>query len=469
LAPLRALLPALAALLAACGAPQTPTLVARPAVPAETLLVRHADVFDPQSGRSERNRDVLVRAGRIAAIGLGGTLEAPAAADVVEAAGATLLPGLVDVHGHILTSTEAPWVLSSGDPEENLRSYLYCGVTTVLDPSDRSGEGPERRDRVARGELLGPRIFTAGKAVTAPGGHPVAMVRIAAPWWIGWYLAPRAADQVGTVEEARAAAEAHADAGVDVFKVVVDRIPGDVPRLDGEPLAAAVEAARARGLRTIAHIGSVDDAVTAAEAGVDGWIHMVYKERIPDPMIAKLASYGIPMVATMVVFESYATLRDGRESTALEREVAPAERLAAYNDPPEDSALVAAFEPFTDDLRAAREHWGDNIRRLHEAGVPILAGSDTQPGVFAGPGLHRELALLVAAGLTPAQALRAATLDAARFASGEPDPDFGRIALGKRADLLLVDGDPTRDIAAVSDIRAVVRDGVRLVRTPVAP
>jgi imidazolonepropionase-like amidohydrolase len=98
----------------------------------------------------------------------------------------------------------------------------------------------------------------------------------------------------------------------------------------------------------------------------------------------------------------------------------------------------------------------------------MLAGSDAQSGVFAGPGLHRELLLLVEAGLTPAEALRAATLDPARFLTQSDDPDFGVIEVGKRADLLLVEGNPMLDVAALSRIQEVILGGMRLVRTPVS-
>jgi imidazolonepropionase-like amidohydrolase len=109
----------------------------------------------------------------------------------------------------------------------------------------------------------------------------------------------------------------------------------------------------------------------------------------------------------------------------------------------------------------------ENVRRLHSAGVEIFAGSDTQSGVFPGAGLHRELANLARAGLTPIEVIRAATLGPARFLAKSETPDWGNVAVGQRADLLLVEGDPTRDVAALSAIRAVLEDGVPIERTPV--
>jgi len=192
----------------------------------------------------------------------------------------------------------------------------------------------------------------------------------------------------------------------------------------------------------------------------------VYKERIPDDQIAVLASYHIPMVATIEVFDSYARLRKGhRESTALERETVPAALLDSFTPP--DGFSVGSLSSWQDLNEQAVAARTDNVRRLHAAGVEIFAGSDTQSGVFPGAGLHRELANLARAGLTPIEVIRAATLGPARFLTQSDTPDWGNVAVGQRADLLIVEGDPMRDVAALSAIRAVLQDGVPIERTPV--
>ncbi len=450
--------------LAACPKPP-PELVALPESPAPALLVRDVAVLDVATGVVERGRDVLLRGDRIAAIAPTGSMPAPVDAETVDGRGATLLPGLIDSHGHIGTPYAPLWHNSLPDPAHNLEAYLYCGVTTVLDPADAEDGAVARRDALRRGEILGPRAYTAGRPVTAPGGHPVAMVRELLPWWIRWYLLPRMAHQVPDEAGARAAVGELAASGVDFLKVIVDRLPETAPRIETPVLRAAVDEARRRNLRAVAHIGTLADARDAAQAGVAAWVHGVYAETLDEPGVRELAGFGIPMAPTLVVFESYALVNEfARAATPLEREIAPAELLQAFNEPPADLAPYDAFQPFLRLLRAQRQGVRENVRRLHEAGVVILAGSDTQSGVIPGAGLHRELALLVEAGLTPAEALRAATLDPARFLEQTDDPDVGRVAEGKRADLLLVEGDPTRDIAAASRIRAVIQGGVRIER-----
>jgi imidazolonepropionase-like amidohydrolase len=439
-------------------------------LPAErpALLLRDVAVLDVASGERTPGQDVLVEDGRIAAIAQTGALPLPDGALVLEGAGDTLLPGLVDAHAHVMSDPAPPWRSGLPDPEHVLQSYLYCGVTTVLDAADSSGDAFSRRARVAAGELAGPRIFTAGMPLTAPEGHPVGLVRQLAPWWIAWYLAPRIAVQVSSAEQARAAADELAGGGADFVKLIVDRIPADSPRLGAAELRAAVEGAHAHGVRAIAHIGSLEDARDAARAGADAWVHGVYRERLSDEAVAELAGFGIPMVPTLTVFDSYAGFDDPREPTALERQIATAELLASFDAVPEGDPAVESFAPFLALLRAERQSGPDNARRLHAAGVTLFAGSDPQSGVFPGAGLHRELAHLVAAGLTPIEAIRAATLLPARFLTrSEREPEFGEVAVGRRADLLLVEGDPSADVAALARIREVILGGVRVERFPV--
>ncbi len=451
-----------------CGE-KGPELVRRPSSPPPALLVRHVAILDVESGRVEPDRDLLLKGDRIAAIGLGGALPVERGTEVIDGAGAVVLPGLIDSHAHVTLHSGPVWEPAIPDVEATLRAYLYAGVTTVLDPGDSSPDALERRDRVARGDVLGPRIYSAGKLVTGPGGHPIPMIEATAPWWLSWYILPRVAAQVDSPEQAREAVAARAAEGVDFLKLVVDRIPEDGTRIDVASLKAAVEAAREHDLRAIAHIGNVRDALDSGGAGVSAWVHAVYKERIPDETIGQLASFGIPMVPTLAVWHSYADLlMKPRQPTQLEREIASAELLASFDQAPEGLPLLDSFGPYLEMLRQQRPHWGDNVRRLREAGVTMLAGSDTQSGVFPGASLHREIGLLHEAGLSPAEAIRAATLDAARFLTGGDEPSFGIVQVGKRADLLIVNRDPTKDIDALSDIRDVVLGGVRLIRTPIA-
>jgi len=323
-----------AALVAACASPAPSVRVARSAAPPSAVWIADVAVLDVATGERVSARDVLVADGRITAITRAGASAPPAGALVLSGQGATLVPGLVDMHGHVYADCHPVWAGALPDPEANLRAYLYAGVTTVFDPGDNSADAFERRARVARGELVGPHIYTAGPIHTAPEGHPIALIRAFAPWWIGWYLAPRVAVAVDSPEAANEAIDRVAEQKPDAVKIVIDEIPLESPRMRPEVARAIADRARMHGLRTVAHIGTTRDALIAAEAGVALWVHGVYKERIPDPDIAVLAGYRIPVVATIEVFDSYARLRSGpREATALERETVPAELLDSFTPP----------------------------------------------------------------------------------------------------------------------------------------
>ena len=457
------------ALIASCASNQPKPSVSLSLVPAtgNTIVIQNVSVFDSEALTVSPNMDVLIQRDRIVAVLPTGDLQSTAGTKVISGEGATLVPGLIDMHGHVSASTGPSWEFGAPDPEAILRSYVYSGVTTVFDPADASDEAFGRRGQVARGEIIGPRIYTTGKMLTCSDGHPRSLVSALVPAWIAWYIEPQVATAIDTEDEAISEVDALADAGADAIKIAIDRIPLDSERMTMTVATAVATHARTRGLRTVAHIGTTQDAIDAAEAGVALWVHGVYKERIPEESLAKLASYGIPMVTTSEVFDRYARALEPIVPTKLERETVSKAVLESFYPTPDDFEL-GALQSWLDLAVDTVDVRTDNVRRVHEAGITVLAGSDVQSGVFPGPSLHRELANLVKAGFTPAEAIRAATLDPARFLADNGELDTGKIAPGLRADLLLVEGDPTQDIGALANIREVVLNGNVVERMPVS-
>jgi imidazolonepropionase-like amidohydrolase len=300
------------------------------------------------------------------------------------------------------------------------------------------------------------------------------MIELFAPSWLSWFVTAGVAHQVETREDAYEAIDALVHEGVDVIKVAVDRIPPQAPRISTETLEAIDERAREHDIRWVAHIGTLQDALDAGEAGGSLWVHGLARERISDEDVARLAGFGIPMVVTIEVMDRMLRgLREPIDPIAMELETVPQPVLDSFYPPPD--AYVEAFEAFSSvggdgsgdlDLFAIS---AENMRKLRRAGVTILAGSDSQGGgIFPGASLHRELAQLVRAGLTPAEAIRAATVDSATWLANGKPIEFGAIRVGLRADLLLVSGDPTEDIARLQDIAAVVVGGTPVERRAVA-
>jgi imidazolonepropionase-like amidohydrolase len=275
---------------------------------------------------------------------------------------------------------------------------------------------------------------------------------------------PRATREVATPDEARAAVVALLPERPDILKITIDAgARGDVPCLAPETIAAIAAAGHAAGVRSIAHIGSSAEAVAVVRAGVDALAHAPWREELTDDAVTIIATARVPVVATVAGWDLAGAPRArASDFLPIELEVARPDVVAALlAPPPPPDAATLAFQRAATAAHDARRR---NVAKLRAAGVPVLVGSDAcNPGNFPGAGFHRELGALVEAGLTPAEALRAATWENARFLGGD-GADFGEIAVGKRGDLVLVAGDPTARIGDLARITYVLLDGTLLVR-----
>jgi imidazolonepropionase-like amidohydrolase len=443
----------------ACG--REPLLVERPADAPRSLVIRNVRVFDARNARLEDGpRDVVVRGGRIAGVSPPGA-PAPGLHEL-DGAGGTLLPGLVDVHTHTGTTSDPPGTVSFPDIPGNLAAFLYAGVTTVLDLGGLAPDVFRERAKVADGTRLGPRMYAAGPVFTAPGGHPAEILREALPWYLRWYVLPRATREVSTQDEARAAVAALLPERPDVLKIAVDTGTDAVPRLSPEVLAAIIDRGHQAGVRSMVHIGDSTEAIDAIRAGADALAHAPWREEITDAAVAAIAAAQKPVVVTIAIGDLLEGPRQAVDFLPIEREVASPQLVEALGAPV--SFGGEAGERFRRAVLAAHEARRRSVQKLRAAGVTILPGSDAcNPGALPGAGLHLELARLVEAGLPAGEALRAATWTNARFLAGE-NADFGEIAEGKRADLVLVAGDPVADVAALGRITQVILDGAVLAR-----
>jgi enamidase len=358
---------------------------------------------------------VLVRGDTIVAAGHRSVVRIPAGAEIVDVSGMTVLPGLIDGHVHLGITA------FMGDPtpvSDMLRVALEHGVTTVVDLGNAHPWILQLRDSVSRGLISGPRILAAGAVITAPGGHP-------AGTWLksSAEAAALGTRQVATPDAAREAVRGLAEAGVDVIKVVYDggseRSPfGIIPRLDSSVMAAALEGARAAGRPAFVHWQQSADLGAVLAARPDVLVHLSIGP-LPPPAIGAIVASGAIVQATAVAFAGVL---------------------------PED---------------VFRRLYLANLTSLVRGGARLSVGTDAPLSGPLGGGVIRELELLVEAGLTPARALGGATaLAAAAVGRG----DLGRIRPGARADLLVVEGDPTQAIAALRNVRLVVAAGRIVVR-----
>jgi len=399
--------------------------------PSNSFVVRDVRVFDGE--RTVAATDVVVRDGRIAAIGRGAEAEG---LPVVDGRDRTLLPGLIDAHVHT-------W----GDARQDA---LRFGVTTELDMfSDWHQLADAKRQRASLARTTQADLWSAGTLATVPKGHGTEY-GLAIP-------------TLTTPGEAAAFVDARVAEGSDYLKIILEdgsAFGHPIPSIDVPTLDALVVAAHARKLLAVAHVATQADARHAVDAHVDGLAHVFLDQPADAAAVAAIRNQGTFVVATLSVAATASGAGEGAK-LAVDPRLRPS--LSA-----EQIRVLGATFPATFTRPALLANATESVRRLHAAGVPILAGTDAgNPGTTHGATLHQELALLVAAGLTPSEALGAATALPSRFFSLG---DRGRIATGMRADLLLVDGDPTRDITATRAIRTIWKNGDAVDRAaPVAP
>ena len=434
------------------------------------LAVRDVAVVDVADGSVHPHQTVLVLDNRIVAVEPAGTAELSEETEFVDGTGGYLIPGLWDAHVH-----------SAGSLDWHFPLYIAYGITSVRN-MHTSLEDPLNavlsiKRRVASGELLGPRFLANGAVVD---GDP--------PVWPGSVV-------VRNADEARAAVDRLADGGADFVKVY--------DRLTREAYFAILEHAKQRGIPVDGHLPFLIPAEKAAAAGQRTFEHLSgitsgcasgadalradyarYLERVPemppfpdqivgffrlvrrevdarDPELCRQTArifhrYGAASVPTLVA-------NAGSDPQGF---VADAERMALVPPSVREGwrAMAAGPNPIGELLGPVDATNLENVRVLHEEAVVILAGTDVgNPFLLPGLSLHRELGRLTEAGLSPLEALQAATLLPARVFG--LDDSLGTVEAGKFADLVILDANPLEDIANTQRIRAVIANG-RLLRRP---
>jgi imidazolonepropionase-like amidohydrolase len=386
---------------------------------APPLLIRNITVIDGTGAAPRPAQSVLIRDGRIAAVG---KLRAPPGADVLEGSGKFLIPGLWDMHTHLAGLVADPvW-----SRDALLPLLIANGITGVRDMGGDLEALLGWRRAIAAGSLMGPQIVAGGPMLIARGKP--------------------SADQIpiSNEAEARAAVRNLKQRGADFIKII--SLPSR------ESFFALADEAKQQHIPFEGHVPDVVSAAEAADAGMRSIEHAVYSHLQPADAEAFLRNHTwfTPTLYSILRLGPAAESRDDPQLAYVPQ---------ALRDE-WDTALHPSGNPEIRD-RWARQFESDLAltRAFHAAGIRILAGSDSLDRfVIPGSSLHEELALLVRAGLTPMEALQSATRDAARFLNRESE--VGTIQPGRRADLVLLEANPLLDIRNTAKISAVVVAGV---------
>jgi imidazolonepropionase-like amidohydrolase len=439
-----------------------PLLLAKPdqELASKPLAITHVTVIDAAGAPLQPDQTVAITNGRITQLGKTGTFDIPKDTQVVDAGGKFLIPGLWDMHVHIVTKDYLPLFIANG--VTGVRDMHAFFPDTIL----------QMRKDVRDGKVLGPHIVAAGALVDGPK-----------PIWPGSYTASNA-------QEGRTAVQALKKRGADFVKVYT--------KLPREAFFAIAEEAKTQGLPFAGHVPESVSALEASDAGQKSMEHLYgitlacatketelrkevlealaksdnaafmatlgrahikaldsYDENKAKVLFARFAKNGTWQVPTLTVLRSIANLTDERFTNDPRVKYMPP-FLRSMWDPkgPADKSRLEAIAFRKIMYKKAPEI----VSALHRAGVPILAGTDTSnPFCFPGFSLHDELALLVEAGLTPLEALQSATRDPAKYL--DRLKDVGTVETGKIADLVLLDANPLDDIKNTQKIAAVVVGG----------
>ncbi len=435
-----------------------------------TTLIRNARII-VGNGKVIELGAVLVKNGKIAEI-YENNIPDPkdVNAAVTEAAGKTIMPGLIDTHVHLGApgGTMDDWkdydALKAMQRE--LGAYLYSGVTAVRSLGDQLDIALKLRESVNSGEKQGAEFFLAGPLFTTPGGHGTEYFR-SMPENMRLQAEAQFLRMPKTADEATQAVKALKTSRVDAIKGVMEAGVGGAlyNRLDPAILDAVGAAAIVNGLPFAVHTGDVRDIEDALHAGANSIEHGSFRQRIPDAIFQAMAKAGVYYDPTLYVAEAFPQFAAGKLDLlqrSLVQQAAPPKLLAATRrmiESPDVAKVRKAIGDYPIDMAIAR----DNLLRAWKAGVPLVTGSDAgNMLVFHGPTIQYELQLWVEAGIPADVAIQAATLNAAKLLRA--DARFGSIEKGKEATMLVVDGNPLQDIRAAEAISFVMFKGERINR-----
>jgi imidazolonepropionase-like amidohydrolase len=433
---LRAFRPALVAGLAAAtlSAQETPRLPTRGAV----VLYENARVVPGDGQPAIERAAVLVRDGRISRVGRMGEIGLAQGAARVDLTGKTIIPTLTNAHTHVGFQRGASYSRENYGREsivEDLNRALYFGVTAVA---------PRIRAEQAARTLGGARLFTGGRGIGFPNAGP------------GAASYRGIAYEVTTAEQGRRAVREQASAKVDFIKIWVDDRNGRAPRMTPEVSHAVIDEAHKRGLKVNAHVFYLSDVRDLVAAGIDGFAHLARDLVLDDATVQAIVRRGVVVMPTLATAER-----------AAHTTIPP--MMAAWLDGPVRDALPQATidrvkagftERDASTAAANRERYGilqRSVAKLARAGARVALGSDTgtQDNPF-GVTDHRELEMLVEAGMTPMQAVVAATSTPAAYLGLKGE---GRIASGYLANFVVLDANPLEDITNTRRIAAVYVNG----------
>ncbi|MBZ5659070.1 MAG: amidohydrolase family protein [Acidobacteriia bacterium] len=411
------------------------------------IVLKGARLIDG-TGRPAIESSVIVLEGdHVVAAGKAGTVSIPKDAEVRDVSGKTIMPALINLHGHLGLSSNGADNVAGNYTQENvlkqLNKYLSYGVATVTSLGQDEDEIYKIRDAQHAGTLGGARLYTAGRGFleytgkTYPNDHRY---------------------RPQTPDEARADVRELAPHHPDFLKMWVDDGLGHGVKIKPEVYQAIIDEAHKQHIRVFAHEFYLNDAKALLATGLDGFAHSIRDQPVDQDVMQTMKARGVFLIPTLVrdeVLFAYADNLKWLDDPFFQAGYDPA-AIAFVRSP--QNVEKGRKDPDIAKYRAGLEMAKKNLKTLSDAGVKIAFGTDSGiPTRFPGYFEHRELQLMVEAGLTPMQAIVAATGTNAEILGGAKT--FGTLQPGRRADFLVLDANPLDDIHNTEKLAAVWQSG----------
>lgn len=415
----------------------------------QVTVIKSVNLIDGTGAPGQRNRTVIIAGDRIRSISAGNA-RTPSGAKVVDMQGLTIMPLMINTHGHLgLVNGTSQSVANQTDANirHQLLRYQEYGVGAVLSMGTDGQKFADFREASRRGTLPGADVYSAGIGFGAKDGVP--------PTSMGFtdVLRPTSPD------EARKGVDQQAPLKPDFIKIWVDDFWGQYPKMSPAIYQAIIDEAHRNGLRVAAHLYHLDDARALVAAGVDVLAHSIRDGEVDNALLAEMKNHRVAYIPTLSLDDfafaygnSPAWINDPFFRAALDPGVL--EMITS----PEYKAKVRANKASALET-AALPIAMKNLKSIYDAGILVALGTDSgaTPVRVQGFAEHMELMLMVQAGLTPLQAISVATKNAAQLL--RISDDHGTLEVGKKANFIVLEKDPSQDIRNTQMIRAVWKNG----------